>query len=270
MKSAVGTRENIKIIDTAEYGNCKVEILEYQKLCGSMRPWNAQTLYFMEKTNMRVRQPAFYLNNDTVKIEPGAMSYFVGNIEMVSGLTPGNALGRMFSGAVTGEGAAQPEYKGTGMLVLEPSCKHFLLLQMEKEEIIVDKGMFYGCQGSIDVKPILMRNVSSAVLGGEGLFQIALRGTGIVVLECAVPCCEIDVIELQNETLKVDGNFAVLRSGNIQFTVERSAKTLVGSAASGEGLVNVYRGTGSVWLAPTIKVYEAFSMGQLPSGQSSR
>ena len=60
---------------------------------------------------------------------------------------------------------------------------------------------------------------------------------------------------MKNDVLKVDGNFAVLRTGNIDFTVERSAKTLVGSAVSGEGLVNVYRGTGQIWLAPTIKVY---------------
>ena len=60
---------------------------------------------------------------------------------------------------------------------------------------------------------------------------------------------------MKNDVLKVDGNFAVLRTGNINFTVERSAKTLIGSAMSGEGLVNVYRGTGQIWLAPTIKVY---------------
>lgn len=269
MRSAVGTRENIKIIDSAEYGGCKVEIMEYQNLLGSMRPSNAQTMYYMEKQNIRARQPAFYLQNDTIKIEPGAMSYYMGNIEMVSGLTVGNALGRVFSGAITGENAAQPEYKGTGMVVLEPSFKHFLVLQMENEEIIIDKGMFYGCQSSITVKPVMQRNVSSALLGGEGLFQISLRGTGVAVLECAVPCCEIDVIELVNDTLKVDGNFAVLRSGNLDFTVERSAKTLIGSAASGEGLVNVYKGTGSVWLAPTIKVYENLSLGISTSSSST-
>jgi len=39
-------------------------------------------------------------------------------------------------------------------------------------------------------------------------------------------------------------------SGSLDFSVERSGETLTGSAASGEGLVNVYRGTGKVWLAP--------------------
>ena len=53
-----------------------------------------------------------------------------------------------------------------------------------------------------------------------------------------------------NDVLKVDGNMAIAWSGSLDFTVERSGKTLLGSAASGEGLVNVYRGTGKVLLAP--------------------
>lgn len=48
----------------------------------------------------------------------------------------------------------------------------------------------------------------------------------------------------------MDGNFAIAWSQSLKFTVERSTKTLIGSAASGEGLVNVYRGTGKVLMAP--------------------
>ena len=257
--NAIGTRENIKIIDSAASGGTKIEVMEYQKLMGSTNTRAAMDLYYMEKQNIRVRQVAVYLNKDAVTVQPGAMSYFQGPLEMVSGLTPGNALGRIFAGAVTGEGAAQPEYKGSGMLVLEPSFQHFLLLQLDQEQIVVDKGMFYCAQAGITVKPIMQRNLSSAIAGGEGLFQISLSGSGLAVLECPVPACEIDIIELQNDTLRVDGNFAVLRSSSLEFTVERSAKTLLGSAVSGEGLVNVYRGTGSVWLAPTIKVYNTMS-----------
>ena len=66
---------------------------------------------------------------------------------------------------------------------------------------------------------------------------------------------------INNDVLKVDGNFAILRTGNIDFTVERSAQTLMGSAMSGEGLVNVFRGTGQIWLAPTLKVYNMLSTG---------
>ena len=57
-------------------------------------------------------------------------------------------------------------------------------------------------------------------------------------------------IELENDELKIDGNLAVCWSSNLDFTVERTTKTLVGSAVSGEGLVNVYRGTGRVLMSP--------------------
>ena len=270
MYSAIGTRENIKIIDSAEYGGVKIDVMEYQYLLGSTNTSAAMDLYFMEKQNIRARQVAVYVSNDMVTVEPGAMSYFRGPLEMVSGVTAGNALGRLFSGAVTGEAVAQPEYRGSGMLVLEPSFNHFLLLQLDNEEIIVDKGMFYCAQGSVAVKPVMQRSISSALGGGEGLFQISLAGTGLVVLESPVPSCEIDVIELQNDTLKVDGNFAILRTASLQFTVERSAKSLIGSAVSGEGLVNVYRGTGSVWLAPTIKIYNTINFARSYGNPSTK
>lgn len=257
MKSAIGTRENIKILEQFENGGLRVEILQYDKLLGLTNAQMAEQIYFMEQQNIHVRQIALYLNNDKVTIEKGAMSYFQGNIEMVSGVTLGNALGRLVRGAVTGEHMAQPEYTGTGLLVLEPSFKHFLVLRLDKgESVIVDDGMFYCAQGSVTVKAVSQRNISSAVAGGETLIQQQLTGPGIIILESTVPQDEIDIIEMQNDILKVDGNFAVLRSSSLEFTVERSAKTLVGSAVSGEGLVNVYRGTGQVWLAPTLKVYK--------------
>ena len=48
---------------------------------------------------------------------------------------------------------------------------------------------------------------------------------------------------------------AVAWSSTLQFTVERSGKTLIGSASSGEGLVNVFRGTGKVLMSPVAATY---------------
>jgi len=45
---------------------------------------------------------------------------------------------------------------------------------------------------------------------------------------------------------------AIAWSSSLQFTVEKSSKSLMGSAINGEGFVNVYRGTGKILLAPTI------------------
>ena len=77
-----------------------------------------------------------------------------------------------------------------------------------------------------------------------------MQGNGVAALESNVPEDELIEVILENDEMKIDGNLAVCWSSNLEFTVERSTKTLVGSAVSGEGLVNVYKGTGKVWLAP--------------------
>lgn len=256
MTNAIGTRKNITITQTLENQGVKAEVLEYDVLHGMNDTRGASTMYFMSKQNIKAKQVAIHINNDSFKIEPGAMSYFQGNLAMESGVTMGNMFGKALSGMATGEKAARPEYKGTGMLVLEPTFKYIILQELgANESIVVDKGMFYGAQGSVTIKAIMQKNLAAGFLGGEGMFQISLSGPGVIVLECEVPMEEIDIINLENDTLRVDGNFAVLRSGNIEFTVEKSGKSLLGSAVSGEGLVNVFKGTGQVWLAPTIKVY---------------
>lgn len=117
---------------------------------------------------------------------------------------------------------------------------------------MLDDGLFLACYSSLQHKTVMRSNVSSAVAGNEGLFNLGIQGYGALCLES--PCSEEELIEvtLDNDELKIDGNMALAWSGSLNFTVERSGKSLVGSAASGEGLVNVYRGTGKVLLAPTL------------------
>ena len=87
-----------------------------------------------------------------------------------------------------------------------------------------------------------------------------MQGNGVAALESNVPEDELIEVILENDELKIDGNLAVCWSSNLEFTVERSTKILVGSAVSGEGLVNVYRGTGRVLMcpvAPTTSLFES-------------
>ena len=84
---------------------------------------------------------------------------------------------------------------------------------------------------------------------------MSLTGNGIAALECHVPYEELIEVVLENDVMKIDGNMAVAWSGSLDFTVEKSGKSLLGSAVSGEGLVNVYRGSGRILLAPTAANY---------------
>lgn len=273
-RAVVGTRQNVKVIEEYDYSKygLRVEVLEYQKLLGNTNVFAAQNLYFMNEANIKCRQIAIYMMNSGCKIEAGAMSYTQGPLQMTTGLNSvSKFMGQMFTGKLTGEKMVMPEYQGSGVLVLEPSFKHFFVGELEAgEQIICDKGMFYAASPSVQIEPCFAGGVSGSLLGGEGVFQQLITGPGMIVLELPVPMCEINICNLNNDVLKVDGNFAVLRSGNIQMNVERSSQTLVGSAMSGEGLLNVFRGTGQVWLAPTLKVYEAIALSRRSGGDISK
>ena len=119
--------------------------------------------------------------------------------------------------------------------------------------VVLEDGLFLACESTLKQKAVMRSNISSAVAGGEGLFNLSLNGQGAFCIESNCPREELIEIVLENDVVKIDGNMAIAWSGSLEFSVERSGKTLLGSAASGEGLVNVYRGTGKVLLAPVAR-----------------
>ena len=246
---------------TKSVGN--FHVLEYIQ-DASVSPMNAIEEYFMSKMNVRRRQVVIDIDRDhSAVIQAGAMQWMVGNVQATSGVKGiGDLFGKAIKGAVTRETAVKPEYVGEGTLVLEPTYKYIILQDVSMwgaNGMIIEDGMFLACDSRVKRSVVARKNLSSAVLGGEGLFNMSLHGNGVVALESNVPEEELIVIELENDELKIDGNLAVCWSSNLDFTVERTTKTLVGSAVSGEGLVNVYRGTGRVLMSPVAPTNSLFS-----------
>ena len=239
-------------------------VLEYMQ-DASVSPMNAMNEYFMSKMGVRRRQVVIDIDKDhSAIIQAGAMQWMGGNVRATSGVKGiGDFLGKAIKGAVTKETAVKPEYVGEGCLVLEPTYKYIILADIGKwgpAGMTIEDGMFLACDANVNSKVVARKNLSSAVLGSEGLFNLSLQGNGIAALESNVPEDELIEVILENDELKIDGNLAVCWSSNLEFTVERSTKTLVGSAVSGEGLVNVYRGTGRVLMcpvAPTASLFES-------------
>ena len=230
------------------------QVIEYQRDL-SVSPDSAQTAYFSSVMHVRRRQVLCDLKQANITLQAGAMQWMVGNVTCTTGVKGvGDLFGKALRGAVTSESAIKPEYQGTGLLVLEPTYRYIITLDVADwgNSIVLDDGLFLACYSSLQHKTVMRSNVSSAVAGNEGLFNLGIQGYGALCLES--PCPEEELIEvtLDNDELKIDGNMALAWSGSLNFTVERSGKSLVGSAASGEGLVNVYRGTGKMLLAPTL------------------
>ena len=239
-------------------------VLEYQS-DASVAPENARNEYFMSKMGVRRRQIVIELNGkESAIIQAGSMQWMAGHVKATTGIKGvGDFVGKMVKGAITKETAVKPEYVGNGILVLEPTYKYLILVDVGswgEKCMTIEDGIFYACSGTVKNKLTARKTISSTVLGKEGFFNLSLVGEGVAALESNVPYEELIEVELDNDELKIDGNLAVCWSSGLEFTVERSTKTLVGSAVSGEGLVNVYRGTGKVLMspvAPTASLYEA-------------
>lgn len=227
-------------------------VIEYTRDL-SVAPQNAQVAYFCNEMNIRKRQVICTLGASNITLQAGAMQWMLGDVHATTGIKGvGDLFGKAVRGKMTGESAIKPEYTGNGLLVLEPTYKHILLLDVGawNGSIVIEDGMFMACDAALKHKAVMRSNFSSAAAGNEGLFNLGLQGNGVVCLESNVPKEELVEIELHDDVLKIDGNMAIAWSGSLEFTVERSGKSLIGSAASGEGLVNVYRGSGRVLMAP--------------------
>ncbi len=220
----------------------------------SVNPQSAQMAYFSAQMDVRRRQLTADLDGRVgVTLQAGAMQWTVGSVRATTGVKGvGDLMGKMFRSAVSQDSAIKPEYTGVGKLVCEPTWSHILLVDTAKwgGSVVLNDGLFLACDSTLNHQLQRRTNLSSTVAGNEGLFNLRIDGTGVIALESPCPEQEVVYIDLDRDELRVDGNYALAWTSGLEFTVERSGKTLVGSAVSGEGLVNVYRGTGRVMLAP--------------------
>ena len=220
--------DNVRVLEKKG----SIRVLEYMNDL-SVTPYSAVTSYFSHKMNIRKRQVLLEINDAEYTVSSGAMQWTVGNIEISSDVKGvGDFLGKAIKGAVTKEAAVKPKYKGKGLLMLEPTYRHILLEDISEWEggIVLDDGLFLACESSVEQNVVMRSNLSSAVFGNEGLFNLKLSGNGIAAFESYVPREELIEVILDNDVLKVDGNFAVAWSGTLDFTVEKSTKTLINSS----------------------------------------
>ena len=254
--------KNERILDSAEVKGARIDIVEMTELNGAQSTGAAQSLFFAKQSNVKMKFIRITLSGGSVRTESGALYYSKGRIQsQVPTGGPVGMIGKMVKSKLTKETAFNPVYSGVGEVVLEPTFEHYILLELNNETIIVDKGLYYCSIGDINTSIAAQGNVSSAMFGGEGIFQTKITGTGFVALQIPVPMEEVEIYNLQNETVQVDGNFALLRSGTIDFSVRLAGGGVISSATSGEGLLQTFTGTGHVWVAPTAPVYAKMRMG---------
>lgn len=249
-----------EVVESESILGAVLEVVQYKALKGSDDLDVAEKVFFANQADIHLKMIRVKLDKSELLIEPGALYFMKGALQLESSAQGSIAQGLMRK-FMTGETLFQSRIKGSGEIYLEPGFGHYLLVNVDNDALIFDKGVFHCASAGLEVSAKMQQNVSSALFGGEGFFQTQVKGSGVVVLNSPVPVAELLMYDLAaGEKLSVDGNFAFARTAGVSFHAEKSGKSLFQSVTGGEGLLQTFTGPGIVWIAPTQGVYDKMKL----------
>ena len=185
------------------------------------------------------------LSATSVMAKSGAMVAYQGDVHFEH---KGGGLGRLLKKAATGEQLRLMEATGTGEVFLANQAMLVHVLRLNDDSITVNGENILAFETGIDWDVTRVKGGTAGVLAG-GLFNIHLRGTGLVALVSDGEPVRLDVSEAATFA---DPQAAIAWSGGVETTLRADvqAKTLIG-LGSGESFQLGFAGTGWVLVQPS-------------------
>jgi len=229
--------ENLNVLETwTDEAGTVVTVEEYAIRRGIGQHWTEA--YHRGIAGHCVKRVHIKQNGTHVRVESSRVMHFMKGELSFDYNVPYTAAGR------------HPKLKGTGHVWFIPSYHYHIKFDLSGE-VVLEHGTFLCCQGTIEVKSKVISGKAS-VMGDSTPVQTKLVGTGWVVLRIPVPECEVQIVKLENEVLKVGHHHTVLlRTNSIDFSAEYAGKGI----GTSSHVLRTYKGTGLVWLMPTVVTY---------------
>jgi uncharacterized protein (AIM24 family) len=185
------------------------------------------------------------LSEASVMAKNGAMVAYQGDVSFEH---TGGGLGRLLKKAATGESLRLMQATGTGELFLAYQAMLVHVLRIEDESLTVNGENILAFETGIEWDVTRVKGGSAGVLAG-GLFNIHLRGAGLVALVSDGEPVKLDVAEAPTFA---DPQAAIAWSGGVttNLKTEVQAKTLIGMG-SGESFQLGLSGQGWVLVQPS-------------------
>jgi uncharacterized protein (AIM24 family) len=185
------------------------------------------------------------LSETSVMAKNGSMVAYQGDVHFEH---KGGGLGRLLKKAATGEQLRLMEASGTGELFLASQAMLVHVLRLQEDSVTVNGENILAFQTGIDWDVTRVKGGTAGVLAG-GLFNIHLRGTGMVALVSDGEPVRLDVSEAPTFA---DPQAAIAWSGGVQTTLRTDvqARSLIG-LGSGESFQLALSGQGWVLVQPS-------------------
>ena len=185
------------------------------------------------------------LSETSVMAKNGSMVAYQGDVHFEH---KGGGFGRLLKKAATGEQLRLMEASGTGELFLANQAMLVHVLSLQDDSVTVNGENILAFQTGIDWDVTRVKGGTAGVLAG-GLFNIHLRGTGLVALVSDGEPVKLDVSEAPTFA---DPQAAIAWSGGVQTNLRTDvqAKSLIG-LGSGESFQLGLSGQGWVLVQPS-------------------
>jgi uncharacterized protein (TIGR00266 family) len=153
------------------------------------------------------------------------------------------AIVRKFIG---GESLVVNHFSGpsAGSIWIAPAMSGSILYRrLQGEKLVLSSGAYVASVGNVDVN--MKFGGLSSILAKEGAFMLEVGGNGDLWFNSYGG---IETVDLNGGTYIVDNGHLVGYEGNLQMTMTTAGKGLMGFAASGEGVVCKFSGSGRIYI----------------------
>ncbi len=183
---------------------------------------------------------------EAFRAEPGAMLSMSPSIELETTSSGKGLLGTL-KAAVGGESIFASIFTalhGPGELYLAPATPGDIIrVDLQNQMILAYGGAYLAGDVSLQLSA---RGSLKSMIGGSDLFLTTISGSGPVFLNGfgAIYTKTLG----PGEPYVVDSGHVVAFTEGIQYTIKKAARGLFSTLASGEGLVCMFSGPGTIWM----------------------
>jgi len=185
------------------------------------------------------------LSETSVMARNGAMVAYQGDVRFEH---KGGGIGRLLKKAATGESLRLMQATGSGELFLANQAMLVHVINLRDDSLTVNGANILAFEAGIDWDVTRVKGGTAGMLAG-GLFNIGLRGTGLVALISDGEPLRLDVAEAATFA---DPQAAIAWSGGVTTNLKSDvqAKSLIGMG-SGESFQLALSGQGWVLVQPS-------------------
>ena len=114
------------------------QILEYENLSGVSSIENTININRLQNYGITLKQARIILDNSSVKVQPGALSFMKGDVSIKSNIEVTSKFSqRLFKNKKIDESMIKPIIEGKGEVFLEQTLEYFTLVELEDDEVII-------------------------------------------------------------------------------------------------------------------------------------